>query len=65
MASTLGLKSVAEHVENVRQEAFLRAFGCDALQGNFYSKPLPRDEFESLFGASKGISSQYPRRLEA
>jgi EAL domain-containing protein (putative c-di-GMP-specific phosphodiesterase class I) len=52
-------------VENVRQEAFLRAFGCDALQGNFYSKPLPRDEFESLFGASKGISSQYPRRLEA
>ncbi|MBX3568195.1 MAG: EAL domain-containing protein [Rhizobiaceae bacterium] len=50
MASTLGLRSVAEHVENVRQEAFLRAYGCDVLQGNFYCQPLPADEFGALFG---------------
>jgi diguanylate cyclase (GGDEF)-like protein len=65
MASTLGLKSVAEHVENVRQEAFLRAFGCDVLQGNFYSRPLPRDEFECLFGPSARISNHPPHRLGA
>ena len=49
MARTLGLKSVAEHVENVRQEAFLRAFGCDYLQGHLYSPALPLREFEALF----------------
>lgn len=49
MARTLGLKSVAEHVENVRQEAFLRAFGCDYLQGHLYSPALPLPEFEALF----------------
>ena len=40
MAETLGLTAVAEHVENPRQEAFLRAFGCDLFQGYFYSPPL-------------------------
>ncbi|MEQ1953225.1 sensor domain-containing protein [Mesorhizobium sp. CN2-181] len=49
MARTLGLKSVAEHVENVRQEAFLRAFGCDYLQGHLYSPALPLRKFDALF----------------
>lgn len=44
-ARTLKLTAVAEHVENVRQEAFLRAFGCDFFQGYLYSAPLPADEF--------------------
>ena len=51
MARTLGLTSVAEHVENVRQEAFLRAFGCDYLQGYFYSPAVPAAEFLSMFMA--------------
>jgi diguanylate cyclase (GGDEF)-like protein/PAS domain S-box-containing protein len=51
MARTLGLTSVAEHVENVRQEAFLRAFGCDYLQGYFYSPAVPATEFLSMFMA--------------
>jgi diguanylate cyclase (GGDEF)-like protein/PAS domain S-box-containing protein len=45
MARTLGLTAVAEHVENVRQEAFLRAFGCDLFQGYLYSRPLKADAF--------------------
>ncbi len=45
MASNLGLIVVAEHVENVRQEAYLRAFGCDLFQGYLYAKPLPEQEF--------------------
>ena len=49
MARTLGLTSVAEHVENVRQESFLRAFGCDVLQGHFYSRAVPAQEFIELF----------------
>lgn len=45
MARTLGLTAVAEHVENVRQEAFLRAFGCDYFQGYLYSKPVEHSRF--------------------
>ncbi len=49
MARTLGLTAVAEHVENVRQESFLRAFGCDYLQGYFYSRAVPEEEFRKMF----------------
>jgi len=52
MARTLGLTAVAEHVENVRQEAFLRAFGCDYLQGYFYSRAVPEDEFRTMFAST-------------
>ncbi|MEO3387690.1 EAL domain-containing protein [Mesorhizobium sp. CAU 1741] len=44
-ARTLKLTAVAEHVENVRQEAFLRAFGCDFFQGYLYSRAVPGGEF--------------------
>lgn len=48
MAHTLGLSVVAEHVETFRQEAFLRAHGCDCFQGWLYSKALPADGFAAF-----------------
>jgi len=60
MARTLGLISVAEHVENVRQEAFLRAFGCDVLQGHFYSRAVPEDDFLALCGAARVEGDRQP-----
>lgn len=47
-ARTLRLTAVAEHVENARQEAFLRAFGCDFFQGYHYSPALPEDAFAAF-----------------
>lgn len=40
MARTLGLKTVAEGVEREEQAQFLRAEGCDFVQGFLYGKPL-------------------------
>jgi diguanylate cyclase (GGDEF)-like protein len=44
----LGLKVVAEGVENRRQLDVLRELQCDQIQGFFFSKPLPADELATL-----------------
>lgn len=46
MAHSLGLKVVAEGVENERQAEFLRLHECDLIQGYLVSPPLPPDQFE-------------------
>jgi len=45
MAEQLGKKSIAEGVEEQGQLDFLRENGCDFVQGFYYSKALPNDEF--------------------
>jgi len=45
LGHTLGLKVVAEGVENVEEARMLAAAGCDELQGYLFSRPLPVDEF--------------------
>lgn len=44
MAKSLGLKVIAEGVENEAQMSFLRALRCDEIQGYYFSKPLTADE---------------------
>ena len=45
MAHEIGIKTVAEGVETEEQVSFLRQSGCDYIQGYYYSKPLPVEEF--------------------
>ena len=44
-AHEIGIKTVAEGVETEEQVSFLRQSGCDYIQGYYYSKPLPEEEF--------------------
>ncbi|CAM3732178.1 putative bifunctional diguanylate cyclase/phosphodiesterase [Smaragdicoccus niigatensis] len=41
LAHTLNVRVVAEGVETAEGEAELRGYGCDLVQGNYYSVPLP------------------------
>ncbi|MDX1599676.1 MAG: EAL domain-containing protein, partial [Marinobacter sp.] len=46
MAHSLGLRVIAEGVEEEAQTHFLQHEGCDYSQGYFYSRPMPEEEFE-------------------
>jgi diguanylate cyclase (GGDEF)-like protein/PAS domain S-box-containing protein len=48
MAQSLKLDVVAEGVENQEQLDFLRARGCAAAQGFFFSRPLPAEAVRSM-----------------
>ncbi len=47
LGHNLNLTIVAEGVENDAQRCFLKELGCDILQGNFISEPVPPDNFFS------------------
>jgi diguanylate cyclase (GGDEF)-like protein/PAS domain S-box-containing protein len=47
LASSLGMQTIAEGVETAGQMAFLRLQGCDEVQGYYFSKPMPADQFEA------------------
>ena len=48
MGKTLSLTVIAEGVETEEQEAFLRSHACDEMQGYYFSKPTPPDQFADL-----------------
>jgi EAL domain-containing protein (putative c-di-GMP-specific phosphodiesterase class I) len=55
LAHNLGLRVVAEGIEDERSLARLRSMGCDEAQGYFMSRPLAEDKLrawlrESPFG---------------
>ena len=45
MAKKLGMRSVAEGVETKEQYKFLKDIGCEIIQGFYFSKPIPGNEF--------------------
>jgi EAL domain-containing protein (putative c-di-GMP-specific phosphodiesterase class I) len=59
MAHALGRKVVAEGVETAGQLAFLRALGCDEIQGYIYARPEPAADFERRFlaGTEMGVAA--------
>nr|MCR5626312.1 EAL domain-containing protein [Lachnospiraceae bacterium] len=48
IAKFLKLKVVAEGVEDKEQLDMLKDMGCDIVQGFYFSKPVPAEEFEAL-----------------
>lgn len=49
MARALGLDIIAEGVETKEQADTLLRFGCNEMQGYYFSKPIPTKDFEDHF----------------
>ena len=56
LAHEMGMAVVAEGVETREQAAQLLALGCRQMQGYYFSRPVPTEEFERmLFGEEGGF----------
>jgi len=51
LAHSLGMATVAEGVETLEQMEYLRARGCDELQGYWFARPMPADGFDAFMRA--------------
>lgn len=53
MIQNLKIQAVAEGVEKEEQVEFLKEIGCDLIQGYYYYKPMPLEDFEHLLNQEK------------
>lgn len=58
IAEYLDLIVVAEGVETEGQLRLLRDAGCDLVQGYYFSRPVPAEEFEKLIQKELELISQ-------
>lgn len=54
LGHSLGLKVIAEGVENIEQQQFLMDQGCDDVQGFYYCKPIPEGNLMEFINKYSG-----------
>ena len=55
LASAFEVPSIAEGVETAEQVFTLRLMGCDIIQGFYFSRPLPPEEFEKFISNKSNL----------
>ncbi|WP_406082338.1 EAL domain-containing protein [Micromonospora zamorensis] len=60
LAGALGLRVVAEGVEDERTWRMLHAAGCDAAQGWFYARPMPAQELVTWLARYRPVRPSAP-----
>ena len=58
IAGHLSVPVIAEGVETEEQMVALKVLGCDIVQGYYFSKPLPADEFEPFLTMRKALAPE-------
>ena len=49
LAKKLKMHVISEGVETLDQVEFLDKINCDLIQGYYFAKPMPMDEFEEMW----------------
>ena len=65
MSASLGLKTVAEGVENAEQARLLRRMNCTFAQGFHFDRPMPASDVDALLAATprRPPAVRMPRRV--
>ena len=58
LADRLNIVTVAEGVETLEQESYLRGHGVDVLQGFYYARPMPIEAFPAWLADREGQKSE-------
>ena len=53
MAHILNLEVVAEGIETRAEFEFLQTTGCDVIQGYYFSRPMPAEDFLNLLNTTQ------------
>ena len=53
LSNSFDVPTIAEGVETAEQVFTLKTMGCDIIQGYYFSRPLPSDEFEKFAAKNK------------
>ncbi len=65
MGRILGMRVVAEGVEEQGQVERLKRIGCDFVQGYYYSRPLPAADFAAFVAAQRDADEDASRQESA
>jgi diguanylate cyclase (GGDEF)-like protein/PAS domain S-box-containing protein len=57
MAHSLKLQVIAEGVEREAQLAYLHRHGCDEMQGYYFSRPVPAEEFAAMLREGRRLAT--------
>ena len=58
MAKTMSMPIIVEGVETNEQRAYPMSLGCRYIQGYYYYKPMPVDEYEALISDARNVDPQ-------
>ena len=58
IADHLSVPVIAEGVETAEQVVALKELGCDIIQGYYFSKPVPAQDFEPFLEARKALPAE-------
>ncbi|MEG2420498.1 MAG: EAL domain-containing protein [Oscillospiraceae bacterium] len=60
MAKWLNIPVIAEGAETAEQVEFLRSVGCDFVQGYYFAKPMPVEDYETLCAKLARVTKTMP-----
>ena len=63
LSRSLRMRVTAEGVETKEQATFLKALGCDEVQGFFFAKPMPIDQVALAIMRDVQVEEAEPIRL--
>ncbi|NMM26145.1 MAG: EAL domain-containing protein [Glaciimonas sp.] len=58
LAHSLRMNVIAEGVETAAQLAYLRRNNCDQIQGYYFSRPVPANDFELILRQNKNLPAE-------